>query len=71
MKFYYENTSLCQSDCKKGVSYAFPYHVGDCALDVNFDDLKCNVLIQDVLLKELLIGLILSTQSAAVSFYNF
>ena len=65
MKFYYENTSLCQSGCKKGVSYAFPYHVGDCALDVSFNDLKCNGS------KELLIGLILSTQSAAVSFYNF
>ena len=65
MKLYHENTSLCHSDCKKGVSYAFPYHVGDCALDVNFNDLKCNSL------KGLLIGLILSTQSAAVSFYNF
>ena len=65
MKLYHENTSLCHFDCKKCVSYAFPYHVGDCALDVSFSDLKCNVL------KELLIGLILSTQSAAVSFYNF
>ena len=65
MKFYYENASFCQSDCKNSVSYTFPYRVGDCALGVSFNDLKCNGS------KVLLIGLILSTQSATVSFYNF
>ena len=65
MKFYYENASFFQSDCKNSVSYTFPYRVGDCALGVSFNDLKCNGS------KVLLIGLILSTQSAAVSFYNF
>ena len=53
----------CVSQTVKRSLLHFP--LSCCTLDVTFNDHKCNGL------KQLLIGLILSTQSAAVSFYNF
>ena len=61
MKFFNQNTSFYQPDRKKGVFYAFPYHVGGCTLNVTFNYLKFDGW------KELLIGSILSTHTAVLS----
>ena len=57
-------TSFCQPDSIKRRFCAFPYHVGGCTLDVTFNYLEYNGR------SAVLIGLIMSTQSAIVSFYD-
>ena len=57
-------TSFCQPDSIKRRFCAFPYHVGGCTLDVTFNYLEYNGR------SALLIGLIMSTQPAIVSFYD-